>query len=91
MAMVIKLQATAGGTLHTLGTVEVQRQTRLDNPEDPYDEVHTYDVRQYRGFGNIPAQEATTVEHRYGDGAWTLAQKAIEALPKVDRMPRSDT
>lgn len=91
MAMVIKLQATTGGTLHTLGTVEVQRQTRLDNPEDPYDEVHTYDVRRFKGFGNIPAQDAATVDHRYGDGAWTLAQKALAALKIEDRMPRSDT
>lgn len=89
MAMVIKLQATAGGTLQTLGVVEVQRQTRLENPDDPYDEVHTYDVRRFKGMGSTRAQEPTTVDHRYGDGAWTLAQKALAALKIEDRMPTS--
>ena len=89
MAMVIELKATAGGTLQTLGTVEIQRQEPLENPEWPYDEMHTYTVKQFRGWGAHQQGETVTVEHRYGDGAWTLAQKALEALPVRDRMPQS--
>lgn len=90
MAMVIKLQATAGGTLQTLGTIEVQRQEPLVNPENPYLERHTYVAKKFRGFGAIQEGKPVTVEHVYGEGAWALAQKVLDAFPEEPMRPRAD-
>lgn len=91
MALVVDLKITAGGTLQRLGSVEIVRQESLENPEFPYDEVHTYVVKRYKGFGGRNDGVPATVEHRYGDGAWALVQKALAALKIEDRMPQSDT
>lgn len=76
MALVIDLRITSGITTRSLGYVEIRRQEELADKDNPNDEVHTYVARRINR-SDIPPAEVT---HRYGDGAWKLAEKALVAL-----------
>jgi hypothetical protein len=76
MALVIDLRITEGLVTRSLGLVEIRRQEPLENREDAYDETHRYVGRRVNR-ADVPAVE---VEHRYGDGAWKLAEKVLIAM-----------
>lgn len=56
--------------------------TRLDHADKPdLDAVYRYRARAVSEDGVVPAtQYEVTVEHRYGDGAWELIRKALNAM-----------
>lgn len=60
-----------------LGTCVIQRTEHLDlsDPAAIADEVCTYTV-------TIDGKAEILVEHRYGDGAWELVRKALEAVAR---------
>lgn len=55
----------------TIGRMAIQRKAPLGKIGD--DDIGVYDV-------TVDGQFAARLEHRYGDGAWELARKAIESL-----------
>lgn len=75
MALVIDLRITEGLVTRSLGMVEIRRQEPLDDRENPHDETHRYVARRVNH--HAPPVE---IEHRYGDGGWKLAEKALAAL-----------
>lgn len=76
MVMLISLSVSEGIHMRSLGMVEVQRMEPLDDPQNPYDETHSYRARRVNHAGVKPV----FVDHRYGDGGWKLAEKALAAL-----------
>lgn len=60
-----------------IGTCVIQRNEELDlsDPAAIADEVCTYTV-------SIDGTPTVLVEHRYGDGAWELARRALDAVAR---------
>lgn len=86
MALVIDLRITEGLVTRSLGIVEIRRQEPLDDRERPYDETHRYVARRVNR-ADVPPIE---VEHRYGDGAWKLAEKVLIAMDINTEMRNGD-
>jgi hypothetical protein len=84
MALVVRLQITAGDGVRGLETLEVRRLTPLRESRRPADERHDYQARRYDTQG---AELATAVfRHRYGDGAWMCVMRALMALTLSTRV-----
>lgn len=73
----LRITARTGSTRH-IGFLEIVRKEHLHNFQDPNDEEHPYVVRVYDDEMRLIA--SSSVKHRYGDGAWMLVAKAMEAL-----------
>lgn len=84
MALVVGLKITRKreGRLHLDGIDEVviQRMEPLANPQDPAEEVHTYQATL-----SSTAQEVTFT-HRYGDGALRCLELALEKIRLDDTL-----
>jgi len=79
MALVVDIGITAvdgfGGVhVQRIETVEIRRLEQLVNVGNPQHEVHNYRVT------TSPDTVAAEVQHRYGDGARALVEKALTAL-----------
>ncbi len=61
--------------------------TRLDHTDKPDpDATYRYRARACTADGTNPAtQYDVTIEHRYGDGAWELIRKALNAMLNGDQ------
>jgi len=87
VALVVDLGITAvAGGVKRIEVLEIRRLEMLQDRSQPFDEVHTYRVRRYSKEQGNPVQDGLTyldekeIEHRYGDGAWVLVRKAMDAL-----------
>jgi hypothetical protein len=62
---------------NVIGRMEIRRTRYLDLTDKAAiaDEVSVYEI-------TIDDEPRGTVEHRYGDGAWTLLRKALEETGK---------
>ena len=77
MGLYVDLRITATYGTVRLGLLEILRTEHLIDKTNPADEEHSYDVRVYDEDMKIVARGTT--RHRYGDGAWVLVAKAMEA------------
>lgn len=71
----------------TVGAFEAQRMVtipELGKPITDPDAVHTYSITIW---DEDDCREMFTVEHRYGDGAWALVQKALAKSVKSKGEP----
>lgn len=84
MALVVRLQITAGNRLMGLETLEVRRLTPLVDSLRPNDEQHDYQARRIDRTGATLATAKFT--HRYGDGAWMCTMRALMALTLTTRV-----
>lgn len=66
------------GLADPVGHMEIRRREYLDLSDKAAiaDAVSTYEVR-------IDSEFRATVSHRYGDGAWVLLRKALDAAVPV--------
>lgn len=78
MGLYVDLRITAPlrGTKR-LSFLEIVRDEHLIDPQNPAGEEHSYDVRVYDEDMFVTAR--ASVRHRYGDGAWVLVARAMEA------------
>lgn len=65
-----------------LGTVTMQRMEGGLEVDDP-DSVNRYQVELTRTTER--GRLRCVVEHRYGDGAWVLVRKALQALEAAEK------
>ena len=77
MGLYVDLRITATYGTVRLGFLEIIRTEHLTDKKNPADEEHAYDVRVYDEDMKIVTRGTT--RHRYGDGAWVLVAKAMEA------------
>jgi hypothetical protein len=78
MGLYVHLDITAGREgMKSLGVLEILRQEPLLDQEDHSDEIHEYVAKVHDG---VLVAAAARFSHRYGDGAWALVHRALEAL-----------
>ena len=75
MALHFQLKVNGHGIGHAIDII------RLNDVDPGPDSVCRYRVQAVADNGTKKARQfSAVVEHRYGDGAWVLAQKAMAAL-----------
>lgn len=72
----VSIPVFSGGE-YMIGTLACTRMEPLRESDHPDAEVYRYSVDLIETSG---AQSATTIDHRYGDGPWTLISNALAAL-----------
>jgi len=72
----VSIPVYSGGYFQ-VGSLTISRMEPLRDGAPPENEVYRYSVDLAEPNG---AQSATTVDHRYGDGAWVLISNALAAL-----------
>lgn len=72
----VSIPVFSGGE-YMIGTLSITRMEPLRNGAPPENEVYRYSVDLTETNGGM---SATTITHRYGDGAWTLISNALAAL-----------
>lgn len=72
----VSIPVFSGGE-YMIGNLSITRMEPLREGAPPENEVYRYSVDLIETNG---AQSATTINHRYGDGAWVLISNALAAL-----------
>jgi hypothetical protein len=80
MPLIVPIYITGQHELLEIDRIVISRLEPLLNPDNPWDEVHTYQVE-------VPGETHVRVRHRYGDGGRELLRLALNTLPP--RPPRN--
>lgn len=78
MTAIVEVTIPVGGQRYTkhIGMLTIHRLTPLLDKDDPDMEIHPYSATLHVG----ESRQVATLNHRYGDGIWTLISNALAAL-----------